>query len=353
MIHSIIAYIASGSTTNFNIPFSYESVTELEVTVDNVAPDHSVYSIVDNVVLFNTAPTTGAIVLIRRNTDISARDVVWQSGSILTEADLNAAEAQLFNKIQELVDDLGRCAKTTVTDSLNTNIILPHPEDGKILVWSGNSGTMINSSMNLLELIEYIDSSLVTMNDFKNLAIAAKDSAISSAGTSTQSAANSAASAVASAASAAAAVTEKTNAAASATNAAASAVTAGTGATTAGNQATIATTQAGIATTQAGISTTKAGEAATWMAMAQQQATNAAASAVSAETSAETATTKATEAAATAVTLSDTQAGINAIMGLGVGTANVDVDGNLIFTYNTGSITSLVIDATGSLILTY
>lgn len=351
MIYSVIAYMANGVTTNFNIPFSFEAEYEITVTIQNGTG--SSYTIQDNVVIFTIAPTTGSVVVITRNTDIGNRDVVWQTGSILTEDDLNRAETQLFNKIQELADGLGRCAKTTLVDSINVDVVLPMPEDGKILVWSGSRGELINSTMNLVDLIAYIDSALVTLNSYVSAATDSKDAAAASAGTSGMSAANSLASATASSASASASDASRALSLLSATAAATSATTASTKATEAGQRATEASLHSTAAGINATTAVTKAAEAGLSAEQAGVHAGNSYTHSVEAEISSTNATDQATTVASLATTVANSQAALNALLGMGLGTATVDNNGDLSFTYSVGTITGLTIDATGSLILTY
>lgn len=98
--------------------------------------------------------------------------------------------------------------------------------------------------------------------------------------------------------------------------------------------------------------------------LAEAHAETAEAAAELAETNAETAATASSDsaivsgnAAAASVAIYEdvaaAQAQTNALLGLGIGSSYISVDGDLIMTYNEATVSSLVIDDDGELIITY
>ena len=90
--------------TYSHFSFSYTNQNEINVFVDGVQ-DTSFFPLQStNQVNLSSLPTAGAIVRIERVTDLSSRAVDFQSGAVLTEADLDASAQQVFNATQETKD---------------------------------------------------------------------------------------------------------------------------------------------------------------------------------------------------------------------------------------------------------
>jgi len=96
-------YTGDNSTTTFSIPFSFTANTEIKAYVDGVE-DTSLTFPSSNEVTLSATPATGALVQIRRVTDLTTRAVDFVSGSVLTEEDLDNANIQSFNIAQEATD---------------------------------------------------------------------------------------------------------------------------------------------------------------------------------------------------------------------------------------------------------
>ena len=96
-------YPADGNTTTFSITFDYQKESEISVTVDGVAQSGFTFPSATQVTL-TSAPAAGALVRIRRTTDLSAREVDFASGSVLTEEDLDDSNIQVFHAAQEAID---------------------------------------------------------------------------------------------------------------------------------------------------------------------------------------------------------------------------------------------------------
>lgn len=96
-------YPGNGSTTTFSITFDYQKESEISVTVDGVAQSGFTFPSSTQVTL-TSAPASGALVRIRRTTDLNAREVDFASGSVLTEEDLDNSNIQVFHAAQEAID---------------------------------------------------------------------------------------------------------------------------------------------------------------------------------------------------------------------------------------------------------
>lgn len=99
-------YTGDNTTTTFSIPFTYQNTSEISVTVDGVAETGLTFPSTSSVQL-TSAPATGAVVQVRRTTDLTARAVDFASGSVLTEEDLDDSSIQVFHAAQEAVDRVG------------------------------------------------------------------------------------------------------------------------------------------------------------------------------------------------------------------------------------------------------
>ena len=107
---SLTTHTGNGSTTAFAISFSFLADSEIDVTVAGVAKTITThYTISGSTLTFTSGniPANGAAVRFQRDTDISAKKVDFQDGSVLTEADLDANSDQVLFAQQEIIDKLG------------------------------------------------------------------------------------------------------------------------------------------------------------------------------------------------------------------------------------------------------
>ena len=232
MAFSYQNYTGDNTTDTFAIPFDYTAQSEISVTVDGVAETGLTFPSAASVQL-TSAPATGTLVQVRRTTDLTAREVDFASGSVLTEEDLDNSNIQVFHAAQEAVD------------KANDGITLD--SDDK---WDAQS-----------KIIKNVGTPTASTDGATKAYVDAVAGSASAAATSAASAA----------ASATAAATSESNAATSETNAA-------TSATSASNSATSATASAATATTQASNASTSASNAATSETNAATSETNAATS---------------------------------------------------------------------------
>ena len=103
MPQSYVEISASGSTNLFSFSFSYTAQSEIKAYVNGVEDTSFTFNNSQQLALSST-PTNGAVVRIERTTNLTTRAVDFQSGSVLTEADLDNSAIQVFNAAQEARD---------------------------------------------------------------------------------------------------------------------------------------------------------------------------------------------------------------------------------------------------------
>lgn len=246
MAYSYVRYTGNGSTTNYVFPFSYINSSHVKVRLDGVL--NTSFSFLNaSTIQFITAPASGVVIEIRRETPKDSPIVNFTDGSILLERDLDLLATFDTYVAQETEDDLEDAMRKNsvgvwdATSSRIGNVADPvNPQDAATKAWSESAGS-----------------------SFVGAAAASASAAATSAG----------------------------NASASATASASSASGAAASATTATSQAALATTQA---TAAAGSATAAAGSASA----ASGSATAAASSATAASGSATAADTSKTAAQA-------------------------------------------------------
>jgi hypothetical protein len=104
-------YTGNGSSTDFSIGFAYLDRSHVYVTVNNVAVTSFTF-FNSTTVRFNTAPATGAAIVIYRETPDSALLADFTPASALREQDLELDLQQNLNIVQELKTNLGLTTTT-------------------------------------------------------------------------------------------------------------------------------------------------------------------------------------------------------------------------------------------------
>ena len=291
-----VTYNGTGTQTRFDFPFDYLRKAFVHVSVDNTPLNTDQYTIDGRTVVFNTAPASGSVIRIYRET-ITDRLVVWADASVLKAADMTISQVQQLHILEE-----GQ-------DWSKINSIYLDENDSK---WQGNNHPMKNISdpVDAKDVVtkgymETVQGGFVMTNT------ALKDEAAKQAGIATTKASEAAASA-------SAAATSETNAASSAnmakrwaeasdspdnttsksaktwvSEASASASAAKASETNAKSSETKAANSATTATEKAGIATTKASEAAASASAAKTSESNAKTSETNAASSASAALTEA------------------------------------------------------------
>ena len=103
MALSFVEISASGSTNLFSFSFSYTAQSEIKAYIDGVEDTSFTFNNSQQLQLSST-PTASAVVRIERVTNLNTRAVDFQSGAVLTEADLDSSAMQMFNAAQESKD---------------------------------------------------------------------------------------------------------------------------------------------------------------------------------------------------------------------------------------------------------
>ena len=120
---------SNGKSDAFNISFAYLAESEIDVTVGTdftpkTQGTHYEFASATTIkFLSGHVPTNGTAIKFQRDTDISAKKIDFQDGSVLTEADLDTQSDQILFGLQEFVDIvnndlLKRDGSNTITGSL-------------------------------------------------------------------------------------------------------------------------------------------------------------------------------------------------------------------------------------------
>lgn len=109
MASTIANYQGNGSTTDFNVPFDYLAKKFVTVSVDSALKQGGDYGdttkdyfFVDKTTIrFNTAPASGAEIIIRRYTSATDRIVSFKDASVLKAKDLDVSTIQTIHIAEE------------------------------------------------------------------------------------------------------------------------------------------------------------------------------------------------------------------------------------------------------------
>ena len=118
-------HTGNGSTNNFAISFSFLANNEVDVTVAGVLKTLDThYTISGSTVTFTSGntPANGAAIKFQRDTNISAKKVDFQDGSVLTETDLDTNSDQVLFAQQEITDKLGGIEENATADQTAAEI---------------------------------------------------------------------------------------------------------------------------------------------------------------------------------------------------------------------------------------
>jgi Phage T7 tail fibre protein len=103
LYNTFVNYTGDGSTTDFAIPFSYADQSDVTVHVNGV--NVTAFTFVNPSLLrCSVAPANGTVVRVARFTDITSPKVVFANGTSYTAQQLNDANTQLRNGMQEAID---------------------------------------------------------------------------------------------------------------------------------------------------------------------------------------------------------------------------------------------------------
>ena len=98
-----VTYNGTGTQTRFDFPFDYLRKSFVHVSVDNTTMNTDQYTIDGRTVVFNTAPASGSVIRIYRETD-TTRLVVWADASVLKASDMTIQQVQQLHILEETND---------------------------------------------------------------------------------------------------------------------------------------------------------------------------------------------------------------------------------------------------------
>ena len=157
---SFTNHTGNGTAGPFSISFSYLSEAEVDVFVGGVLKTittHYTFTSATQITFTSgNEPANGAVIKIQRDTNISAKKVDFNDGSVLTESDLDTQNDQLLFGLQELSDEyVKRDGSQTVTGNLvfegstddnnETTLAITDPTADRTITLPDRSGTVITS----------------------------------------------------------------------------------------------------------------------------------------------------------------------------------------------------------------
>lgn len=99
-----VTYNGTGTQTRFDFPFDYLRKAFVYVSVNNALMNNTTdYTIDGRTVVFNTAPASGSVIRIYRET-ATDRLVVWADASVLKAADMTIQQVQQLHILEETND---------------------------------------------------------------------------------------------------------------------------------------------------------------------------------------------------------------------------------------------------------
>ena len=123
---SFTNHTGNGSAGPFSISFSYLSEAEVDVTVGGVLKTittHYTFTSATQITFTSgNEPGSGVAIKFQRDTNISAKKVDFQDGSVLTETDLDTNADQVLFAQQEIIDKLSGIEDNATADQTNAEI---------------------------------------------------------------------------------------------------------------------------------------------------------------------------------------------------------------------------------------
>lgn len=125
-MNSKLTYTGNGTSKSFVAPDFNTELSTIKVYVDSVLQTSGyTYDIYTKQIIFTDAPANGTSIKLERETDIDSKVVDFTDRNILNGSDLNKANDQLFQKIQEIVDNPATSGGSSFSGSYNDLIDKP------------------------------------------------------------------------------------------------------------------------------------------------------------------------------------------------------------------------------------
>lgn len=164
-----IQYVADGTVTAFEFPFSIFQTSDIDVYFGDSLQDVSTYTVSKNtysdggVATFHTPPADGIVITIVRNLAIE-RTSDFQDGGTLRAKTLNDEFDYQIACQQQLADNLNRSmVLPPYALDANIDLVLPMPSAGKAIVWNSDGTNLENSTVE----VNALES---TLKDYKTVA---------------------------------------------------------------------------------------------------------------------------------------------------------------------------------------
>jgi hypothetical protein len=157
---SFTNHTGNGTAGPFSISFSYLSEAEVDVFVGGVLKTittHYTFTSATQITFTSgNEPGNGAVIKIQRDTNIGAKKVDFNDGSVLTESDLDTQNDQLLFGLQELSDEyVKRNGTQSITGNLvfegstddnnETTLAITDPTADRTITLPDRSGTVVTS----------------------------------------------------------------------------------------------------------------------------------------------------------------------------------------------------------------
>lgn len=173
----VVHYIADGEVKEFNFNFQIFEAGDIDVYLDETLTDTGYNVSVDEncggKVIFSQPPANGTRITIIRNLDIKRTSDFQEGGAFRAKVINHELDYQVAT-LQQLDEKINRSMvyPPYAQDGISTS--LPLPSAGKALVWNQQATALINSSIN----VDNVISETFSARDVaKNCALAAEDSA--------------------------------------------------------------------------------------------------------------------------------------------------------------------------------
>ena len=161
---SFTNHTGNGTAGPFSISFSYLSEAEVDVTVGGVLKTittHYTFTSATQITFTSgNEPGNGVAIKFQRDTDISAKKVDFEDGSVLTESDLDTQNDQILFGLQEFTDVVNndaflRDGSKTLTGSVvfegssddanETTLSVTNPTADRTITLPDTTGTVVTT----------------------------------------------------------------------------------------------------------------------------------------------------------------------------------------------------------------
>ena len=167
-----IKYEADGTQKSFDFFFPIFATDDIVVYFKDQKQNRNFevsYSEENKVgsIIFNIAPISGTIITITRELLIQRTTNFSESKSFRAKT-LNHEFDYQVACLEDLSDKISRSISVPVYSNVSANLDFPNPEAGKSLTWDSEAGKLVNSKINvddLIENIEFINNNIETVNN--------------------------------------------------------------------------------------------------------------------------------------------------------------------------------------------